>query len=58
MGETGNKSEPLTKMRLGPDFSYLAGIAEASSGEVEPLAVNVRRDPGEIPGFYADANKE
>lgn len=55
--ETGKK-EIITKMRPDPDFKFLAGRAQAIMKEGVPLADDLRREPGEIPGFYAEEHNE
>jgi len=52
------KKEIITKMRPDPDFRYLARRAEQLMEGSPPLASDIRRDPGEIPGFYAEEHRE
>ncbi|MCL6479656.1 MAG: hypothetical protein K6T65_14845 [Peptococcaceae bacterium] len=58
MVKDNKKREIITKMRPGPDFKYLARkVGETMPVDI-PLARNVKRDPGEIPGFYAEEHGE
>jgi hypothetical protein len=52
--KNSGKKEIITKMRPDPDFSYLAGRSRAIMEDGVPLTADLRRDPGEIPGFYAE----
>jgi len=48
------QKEIITKMRPDPDFWYLSSRTGDLKGEGPPLASDIRREPGEIPGFYAE----
>lgn len=48
----------ITRMRPDPDFKYLARKAAEEEGSEEPLDPGVKRDPGEIRGFYAEEQHE
>ncbi|MFZ5650018.1 MAG: hypothetical protein ACOY4I_04075 [Bacillota bacterium] len=57
MENTPGKKQLITKMRPDPDFKYLASRARKIMKEGIPLA-GPDRDPGEIPGFYAEEHRE
>ncbi|MCL5058633.1 MAG: hypothetical protein M1130_11730 [Actinobacteria bacterium] len=58
MEKKSGKKEIITKMRPDPDFRYLARRATALRKEGQSLASDINRDPGEIPGFYAEEHRE
>ncbi|MFZ5633299.1 MAG: hypothetical protein ACOY40_10675 [Bacillota bacterium] len=58
MEKNNRKREIITRMRPDPDFRYLARRAGEIMQVDTPLARNVKRDPGEIPGFYAEEHGE
>ena len=58
MEKKPGKKEIITKMRPDPDFRYLASRTNDFIKESPPLASDIRREPGEIPGFYAEEHRE
>ena len=54
MEKKPGQKEIITKMRPDPDFWYLSSRTGDLKGEGPPLASDIRREPGEIPGFYAE----
>ena len=58
MKEGENKKNIMTRMRPGPDFQYLARRVKEMNRQDIPLDSDLKRDPGEIPGFYAGEHKE
>lgn len=52
-----DKNKMVTKMRPDPDFNYLARRAKEIMKDGIPLS-RINREPGEIPGFYAEEHKE
>lgn len=57
MENTPGKKQVITKMRPDPDFKYLASRSKKIMSEGVPLT-DLNRDPGEIPGFYAEEHRE
>lgn len=51
------KKQLVTKMRPDPDFKYLAKRANMIMGD-GMYRTGPDREPGEIPGFYAEEHKE
>ncbi|MFZ5642359.1 MAG: hypothetical protein ACOY46_02065 [Bacillota bacterium] len=58
MDKPGEDKKMVTKMRPDPDFKYLARRSSEIMNEGIPLSRNLKRDPGEIPGFYAEEHNE
>jgi hypothetical protein len=58
MEEDKDRKKIITRMRPEPDFKYLARKAAEEEGTGSPLDPDVKRDPGEIRGFYAEDQKE
>jgi len=52
-----DKNKMVTKMRPDPDFNYLARRSKEIMKGGIPLS-RINREPGEIPGFYAEEHKE
>lgn len=52
-GNWDNRKEKLSKMRPEPDFKFLAHISKKIMDVDVPLARDLRREPGKIPGFDA-----
>lgn len=57
-GNLENRNLKLTKMRPDPDFKFLASVSKQIMKVDVPLARDLRREPGEIPGFYAPRPEE
>lgn len=58
MEEEKVKKTIITRMRPDPDFKYLARKTAEKAGAGAPLDPDVKRDPGEIRGFYAEEQNE
>lgn len=57
MENNSGKKQLITKMRPDPDFQYMARRSREIMKEGIPLA-GLDREPGEIPGFYAEEHRE
>lgn len=57
MEKKGGKNQMVTKMRPDPDFKYLARRSKEIMKYGIPLS-RINREPGEIPGFYAEEHHE
>lgn len=58
MDKAAGKKPLITRMRPDPDFKYLARRVRQMEKTGVPLSPDVERDPGEIPGFYAEEHGE
>ncbi len=57
MEKSGGQNQMVTKMRPDPDFKYLARRSKEIMEGGIPLS-RINREPGEIPGFYAEEHLE